>query len=191
MIRNLMSAFAFIRVVSIFFFTFIFFPKDLGGEGENVYSLLFFMLLWFLFLGFKNFLYVLVFCLHGPRGRCWIPWNWSHSWLWAAVWVLETKPRSTAWASSALTCCTISPPPLVYFFVFFEDFIAVYCLGVISITPSPPPALSVFPHSLSIFCPLSYCHVYVHMFINVHICNTLSSLSGAPIYMCLGLMIWD
>ena len=45
-------------------------------------------------------------CLEGGRGPQ-IPWNWSYTWLWAAMWVLGTEPRSFAKATSALSCCLL------------------------------------------------------------------------------------
>lgn len=41
-----------------------------------------------------------------------VPWNWSLKWLLAAMWVLGTKPKSSARAASALKCWVLSPAPL-------------------------------------------------------------------------------
>lgn len=36
----------------------------------------------------------------------------SYGWLWATMWILGTKPRSSARAACALSCWAISPAPL-------------------------------------------------------------------------------
>ena len=40
---------------------------------------------------------------------CWISWDWSYGQLWAAVWVLGTKPSSFGRTASALNCWAITP----------------------------------------------------------------------------------
>jgi hypothetical protein len=62
----------------------------------------------------KNHLFIIVFtseyfascmyvCMPSKiRRRHRIPWNWNYRWLWAAMWVLGTKPKSSARAGRAL-----------------------------------------------------------------------------------------
>lgn len=35
------------------------------------------------------------------RRGLWIPWNWSYSWLWAAMWLLGAEPGFSTRAASA------------------------------------------------------------------------------------------
>jgi hypothetical protein len=43
------------------------------------------------------------------RRRYWIPWKWSYRWLWAPVWMLGPKLRSSASAFGTLNLWAIPP----------------------------------------------------------------------------------
>lgn len=53
-------------------------------------------------------------CLYGHMcqcpWRCQILWSWNHGWLWAAIYILETEPRSSL-KTNALNCWVSSLPP--------------------------------------------------------------------------------
>lgn len=65
--------------------------------------------------------FVCIFVYHMPlvpteAGRgLWISWNWSYSWLWAAVWMLRIDPRSSVRSEHAFNCWVVSPASLFQF----------------------------------------------------------------------------
>jgi hypothetical protein len=56
--------------------------------------------------------------------QCQKPWNWSHSQLWAALWVLGMEPRSSWRAVSALSHWAISPA-LYFLKIYFGEKLTV------------------------------------------------------------------
>lgn len=51
------------------------------------------------------------------RGGCWIPWNWSSSWLWASylMWVLRSEHRTSRRVIYSHKSWVISPAPNILF----------------------------------------------------------------------------
>lgn len=71
---------------------------------------LFFKIKWFSYVGVLHVrLYTVCAALVKARKRGWILWSRHYRWLWAAIWVLGTKPGSSG--KVALNCWAISPGP--------------------------------------------------------------------------------
>lgn len=110
---------------------------------------------------FSNFLYLcvalsvprkyaffkIVFCMHTvvlsacmsvcavpmeDKKGCWVLWNWSYRWLWAAMCVLGTKLRPPGKIASALNYWAISPASKIRVLISHFD-------GKLSISPHKWP----------------------------------------------------
>lgn len=74
------------------------------------YYILYYEILTYLFLWMNRNIYTQTYtyiCMQCPKeawGNYWMPWNWSHRWLWTVMWVL----RSSAGTASVLNHRTIS-----------------------------------------------------------------------------------
>lgn len=109
---------------------------------------------WFFFCSALNvMMFVQVLCLRVCKGTAWVsalrsrrecrsPWNWSYRQEWAAIWVLVTKPRSSARTVSVHNFQANSPDLTLSlsFFVVLKIKPSAACM------PSKHTALS---HSLS------------------------------------------
>ena len=59
-------------------------------------------------LTFAGMYHVSIVPMETRRGS-WIPWNWKYRQLWATMWVLGIKSKSSRRTASALNCWVISP----------------------------------------------------------------------------------
>lgn len=60
------------------------------------------------------------------RRRCWIPWNWNQRQLWAAMWMLGTRPGSSRRAANVLKLRALPSPLPLWFLSFVLDNFAAF-----------------------------------------------------------------